>query len=223
MTKTELYKWCASESSNYKHMHVERSGLPSPAKYKATLLALFSKKMISLEDIAKEVGTTYGTLRVWRSEKNFKKQVKENIERFSKFYISRAKQSIKGGKRLELYPGNEVITPSKKRIALAKELSFYSHELQKTIIFTLADDSMKSLIIMTTERTLREMGDLKTVHILNLIRIAGLHSTQELFLKSMENLLEAGMSVDSYIKTAINTSKGISKRLELALEEAENL
>lgn len=243
ISKTELSKWCESEYLNYKHTYVERSGMFSPAKYKAALLALFSKKIYSLEDTAKKVGATYGTLRVWRSEENFKRQVIENIERFTQFYISLSHELTTKGETVSYHPSIEFAPPSLRKIQLAQEVAYYSHDLIRSIILSLKDEAAKefeeieneslpssesrallSFIMKTAEETLRGMNDLKTLHIVNLLRIEGLSGLQGNQLDYIDHCLEKGISIHpTFVKSMLEVNKDITNRLERALKEAESI
>lgn len=241
LPKIELSRWCEYAYAEYKRRYTERSGMFTPAKYYASLLALFSKKILSLEKSAEIAGCTYGSLRVWRSGKGFKKQVQENVEQFSTFYISRANQLVKNGKFFEPSPGMGFRFPSKARIALAKELAYYSCDLQKFIIVALRDEAAKefhqgepsikyyeieaflSLIIKTTEGVLIEIGELKTAHMINLLSISKQYSLQIHMLETISELIKVGMPIDENLKSTLGYSRYISERLERALKEAESL
>lgn len=79
----ELDCWIKEKHAEYVRRYYDGKGMLSPSKYLATLLSLHSKESLSLSKIATRSNTTYGTLRLWRTEKKFKEQIENNIEAFS--------------------------------------------------------------------------------------------------------------------------------------------
>lgn len=178
-----LEKWIEDSLASYKEKYFNEKGFFSPSKFYASLLHLYSKKIISAEEIAKMSKTTYGTLRVWRTEEVFKNQIKFNIESYT-------------DKFLEIF---RMLNPEKTQIVL-KEFTLYSYELQQEIllkemryvreqinsirsnetrfqsIITAINCSSDLLILaMTATKAFREHGDLVHAQLMSWLQIKLLH------------------------------------------------
>jgi len=78
-------------------MQPKRQGLPrgvpvgfSKIKYTVNLIMLFD---VPLKDIAKTYGVSYGLLKKWRTEPDFKKLLDKNMQEFTLFFIDKVKEA----------------------------------------------------------------------------------------------------------------------------------
>ncbi len=106
--KSELMKWSKSRLDAYESFTRDRltkgGKMPfSPAKLKATYMSLFSHRVFSLSDIARQCGVKYGVLKVWRTEDRFRKQIMQNMEDYAEFFKDRYLENLDGSKNLETF------------------------------------------------------------------------------------------------------------------------
>lgn len=102
--ESKLMKWSQSRLAAYQSSGRERlskgSRMPfSPAKLKAAYMSLFSQRVFSLSDIARECGVKYGVLKVWRTEERFKKQTMKNMGDYTEFFVSRYLENLLGSSK----------------------------------------------------------------------------------------------------------------------------
>ncbi len=91
-------------------------GLPigfSIVKYQATFHML---RNIKLKEMAKDLGVSYGVLRKWNTEKDFKAIVKKNHEEFDKFMAKEFIKEMDGPKII-----NEILDILRKPIISEKD------------------------------------------------------------------------------------------------------
>lgn len=104
--ESKLMKWSKSRLDAYESFNRDRltkgGKMPfSQAKLKATYMSLFSHRVISLSDIARQCGVKYGVLRVWRTEDRFKKQIIKNMDDYAEFFKNRFLANFDGSKNLK--------------------------------------------------------------------------------------------------------------------------
>ncbi len=66
---------------------LDRDDPPFPrGKHMACLYQLYSHRLYTVGDIANECGVKYNVLKFWRTESNFKAQVKSYMEDYGSYY-----------------------------------------------------------------------------------------------------------------------------------------
>lgn len=102
--ESELMKWSRSELAAYESKRREKPAKDgrapfSPTKLKAAYMSLFSQRVFSLSDIARECKVKYGVLKVWRTEERFKKQTIKNMENYADFFVGRYLENLPGSSK----------------------------------------------------------------------------------------------------------------------------
>lgn len=106
----------------------------SAVKYQALLFSLYGYKV---KDMAKELGISYGVLRKWRSEKDFKHLFKGHCEEFAKDFIKEFKEVYK--KDFRKFSKNPKLSRHLSTYRQFKDYNVYGDELRVTLAAALVD------------------------------------------------------------------------------------
>jgi hypothetical protein len=158
LTRKLLPRFIAEKLADY--TEPSKKGVPkgdpvgfSRTKYHATLLALRQKLLADeegLEEQAKELKVSYGVLRKWRSEQQFKEMVAQREKEFLGYLLSTGKHRDAG----------EARDPSARIAAVHEELIKKSYSLEQvTKNMSLADiETEKNILLAALAQTKRNIA-----------------------------------------------------------------
>ncbi len=207
----------------YTYVEPQRKGTPkgsaiglTKVKYTATLTFLYGLKPKPMKTMAKSLKVSYGLLRKWSTEKQFKKQLRQNVQEFSQVFWDYIVESYnKHAAEMKAF----LKKPAEQLASEGWPQMITNADLKPLEDFKEYSFVLQIVILAQTENILKNPDPVLAYYVSaileNLARRAGLPPSQELIAKEKEfrNRLEATI-LDRAIDTFGSANASSEERKE---------